>query len=513
MDKKILIIGGGVSGLTSGIYGQKNGFETVILERGEVSGGLCTGWSRFGHYIDGCIHWLIGTSRFSPFYAMWKELGAFNSDSDIYFQNNYATFEYRGRTVTFWSDLKRTEEELLAQFPLDSKEIKKFIKMVVTAINVPLPVERSVNTMPFNQVVYTGWSLFPYIPFFLRTMRMSLSKYAKRFKDPSLRFAMKNLLPNDNSLYAALYSYGNIAFGNGGVPVKGSLQLAKNIEEKYLSLGGRLRLKSEVLEILIDNQTAYGVRLVNGEIIYADYIISSCDPEVTLKKLLNNQYADRPIQKRYDSPGKNICPSCCLVSFAFDDKTARDLFGNSIRMFFDTSEFHCGNQTLSEIDLRFYHYGDKFVRNDRVLVTSLVPLSNNDYDYWKDLSENKIEYKNTKNQLAHDLLDRIVVQYPLLEGKIKILDVSTPVTFNRYTDGHKGTYMPFTLNSKHGLLLHNGHVKGINNLYLSGQWTMTPGGLPMAAISGLFSVQRIMKREKFRSIFTNKKRHKYYSGI
>lgn len=33
MAKKIIIIGGGVSGLSSGIYARKSGFETIILEK------------------------------------------------------------------------------------------------------------------------------------------------------------------------------------------------------------------------------------------------------------------------------------------------------------------------------------------------------------------------------------------------------------------------------------------------------------------------------------------------
>ena len=40
-----------------------------------------------------------------------------------------------------------------------------------------------------------------------------------------------------------------------------------------------------------------------------------------------------------------------------------------------------------------------------------------------------------------------------------------------------------------------GLVKGIDNLFLAGQWIMSPGGLPIAVISGKFSVQRILKRD------------------
>ena len=41
-----------------------------------------------------------------------------------------------------------------------------------------------------------------------------------------------------------------------------------------------------------------------------------------------------------------------------------------------------------------------------------------------------------------------------------------------------------------------GVVKGIDNLYLAGQWTSAPGGLPVAVTSGKFAVQRILKSQK-----------------
>jgi hypothetical protein len=41
-----------------------------------------------------------------------------------------------------------------------------------------------------------------------------------------------------------------------------------------------------------------------------------------------------------------------------------------------------------------------------------------------------------------------------------------------------------------------GKLKGIDNLYVAGQWTNAPGGLPVAVASGKFAIQRILKSEK-----------------
>ena len=61
--RKIVIIGGGIAGLSAGIFAQLNGFESVILEKNKTLGGECTGWDRQGYHIDGCIHWLTILKR------------------------------------------------------------------------------------------------------------------------------------------------------------------------------------------------------------------------------------------------------------------------------------------------------------------------------------------------------------------------------------------------------------------------------------------------------------------
>lgn len=39
------------------------------------------------------------------------------------------------------------------------------------------------------------------------------------------------------------------------------------------------------------------------------------------------------------------------------------------------------------------------------------------------------------------------------------------------------------------------YIKGLDNVILAGQWISPPGGLPGAAITGKFAVQRICKLE------------------
>ena len=61
--------------------------------------------------------------------------------------------------------------------------------------------------------------------------------------------------------------------------------------------------------------------------------------------------------------------------------------------------------------------------------------------------------------------------------------------------GYKGAYMGFITTPSAKPARVKGTVKGLKNLYLAGQWVMSPGGLPVAVISGKFAIQRILKKE------------------
>ena len=74
-NKKVIIIGAGIAGLSLGSYLQMNGYEVQILEKESQVGGLCTSWKRKGYLIDGCITWLVGSGENHIFHKFWKELG------------------------------------------------------------------------------------------------------------------------------------------------------------------------------------------------------------------------------------------------------------------------------------------------------------------------------------------------------------------------------------------------------------------------------------------------------
>ena len=126
----ILIIGGGVAGLSAGIYAQLDGHRAVICEKLPTAGGNLTGWRRGDCRIDNCIHWLTGTNPSSPIYRMWTDLGALGDGIEIHRGESLYTCEKDGETISLWRDLDRLERTMLAISPADRKEIHKMIRVI-----------------------------------------------------------------------------------------------------------------------------------------------------------------------------------------------------------------------------------------------------------------------------------------------------------------------------------------------------------------------------------------------
>ena len=112
--EKVVIIGGGISGLSAGVYALMAGFEVEIYEKNAIPGGECIGWNRKGYHIDNCIHWLTGTRKDTEMYDVWKKTGALSDDTEYAKINEFYTSTFNGQSATLWNDLKRTERAYIS---------------------------------------------------------------------------------------------------------------------------------------------------------------------------------------------------------------------------------------------------------------------------------------------------------------------------------------------------------------------------------------------------------------
>lgn len=497
--KSVVVIGAGLSGLSAGIYLLDFGFNVTLLEKNPSVGGLCTGWKRQGFNIDGCIHWLTGTKDDHTANHIWKEIGGFENDNDLIYLDTWGVYDYHGVKVRFLRDYKKAEQEWLAIAPEDSKQIKKFFRMVEAFTKVNLPMDQPPSMLPISDILKLGFDVARH-PSFLWTMRISTDAYANRFKNPAIRWAIKNVQPGRGNLFSMIFSYSTIAGNSGAVPVGGSKALVERIKNRFLNMGGELVLNADVVDIDIKECKATSVILRNGKTYICDYIVSAIDPNYMLRNILKDQYQVKKITKRGNDYKQYPTISSCLITYTIED--IGDL--SSINAF-PIKPIRVGNSDIDFLDIRNYNYDAKtFVVGNKTVCHSQIHQFDEDYLKWEELYLDKTIYRNEKERIAKEVVDRIEIQYPQFKGKINVLDIFTPMTLKRYTNVNRGAYMSLFTHDK-SRLSYNGHINGLENVFLASQWMLSPGGAPYAIAAGKYAAIRICKKEKIKNVYKSKK--------
>jgi len=486
--KKIIIIGGGIAGLTAGIFAQKAGFESVIFEQHSIMGGECTGWDRKGFHIDGCIHWLTGTKPGTDLHKLWVETGALEN-TEVYQPDIFTTVEHEGQTVTLYRDLEKTKNHLLAISPDDRVEIEKLINYTERFFSFQMPCRKPFDLMSIFDKIKLGMSMKDVGPVMKALGKITLGEYLERFKAPAIKEALKSGVGETYSAYILPFTLATFISGNGGRPVGGSRAMAQRMEDKYISLGGKAETFRAVTEIIIEEGFAKGVLLADGSEVYSDYIVPSCDAHITLQKLLKGKYTDKKFEEKYANQKAYPLLSCIYASFGVD----ADLSAYPADFVFQTAPFSFENSSKDQLSIKHYCYEPFFAPEGKSTVIAYYQAS---YDWWKEKRNNLDNYKAEKMRLGNDIMERIETRFPELKGKISLLDIATPVTYERYCGAYQGAWMSFGITPEGKNLNHDGRIRGVMNFYMAGQWLMPPGGVPAALVTGKWAIQRICRAEK-----------------
>lgn len=488
--KKVVIIGGGIAGLTAGVLLQKAGFQTEIYEKNALPGGQCTGWKREGYFIDNCIHWLTGTRPGSGLHELWKEIGALGDGIELHKKEMFFSSKLNGETLTFWRDKERTRKEMLTLSPEDEKEINRLIDYVSLAETMTVPVEKPFDAMTPFDFIKLGMSMKEMGKVMKAYGNMEINELAMGFKHPLIRRAITDYMPRGNQAYAFLVSYATLTGGNGDIPAGGSLKMSLRIAGKYKELGGVLHTNADVKKILLKGKKAEGILLKDDTRVNADYVVCACDTDYTFRELLPEAYMPKGLKEMYGNRESYPVSSGFQIAYGVDG-VFEELTGTRI---FSCEPLMVGNQRVQSMSIQSYDYEPDFAPEGKMILQTNFSQTEEDYRYWESLYADKEAYRKQKNEIAQAAVKRVIMEYPFLSGKIRVIDVWSPMTYNRYCNSYKGAYMSFVVTRQAKNITVPGKIKGLDNVFLASQWQMGPGGLPTAAAMGKFAAWRIIRK-------------------
>ncbi len=491
MKKKVNIIGAGIAGLSAGCYLQMNGYDSEIFELHNIPGGLCTTWKRGEYTFDGCIHWLVGSNPRDSFYKIWNELIDMSSIDFVEPEEALRVEDGSGDSIRVFSNVDKLEEEMLAKAPSDKELICKFCNAVRKFSEFELPIEKSQELFSVFDKMKFIFRFLPYFKDMKYWMGMTAHELADKCTDPLLRKTFEYLFFPD---MAALFLVFTLAWrnkGSAGYPIGGSLEFARKIEERYLSLGGKVSYKSRVKKIVVENGCTKGVRLENDEIHNADIVISAADGYCTVYEMLEGKYVDDEINGYYKN--FNVFPSYLQISLGvgrtFDDCPHTTVFPLE-------TPIQIGRADKADyIGARIFNFDSTMAPEGKTVLTVILPTDDN--EYWEKMRLEDIDkYRKEKSRIAGEVISALEKRFGDIEGKVEQIDVSTPATVRRYTNNWKGSLEGWVLSPEVGFKQMKKVLPGLSNFYMAGQWVEPGGGLPPAILSGRNVTQLICRADK-----------------
>lgn len=477
---KVVIIGGGVAGLSAGIYSLLLGNRATVIERGATAGGNLTGWRREGYEIDNCIHWLTGTNPRSKTFCVWNEIFGI-SETEIVKNETLYTYEEGGVRLSLHRNLDKIREEMLKVSPEDKKETENFIAAIRAVSLVTDTGEGKGKTTDRLAAISR----------LIRYSSLSVGGLAGRFKNRVIRGFLRSFITEHFASLALIFVFAHFTSANADLPRGGSINMARRMCERFLSLGGELRLKSEAVKINADDGVASSLTLSDGEIIEADYIVITADPKTVFGRILAEKMPTN-LSNRYHNPSLKRFSSF-QAAFAVDSPTL-PFQGDFCFPLPRRDRLKLGTEYLT---LREFSHEKSFSPRGKNLIQIMLFLDEEASMRFIRLREQSPEgYKRKKRQLCDIIEGAICEKFPELKSKLRLIDSWSPATYKRYVGSEIGSYMSFLF--KEGFIPTTLKIKSktAKNIIWATQWQTPPGGLPIAAERGRRAAEKIARLEK-----------------
>ena len=455
MPRSIIIIGAGMAGLSAGCYAEMNGFETQLFEQHTTPGGVCTSWKRKGYTFDCCIHNLGGSSEHTRPHEVWRELGAVPARSMISY-DEFVQVEEDAHTFTVYTDIDRLEKHMEERFPDDEHAIKEFTSAARHFTDFELlsagPLARKGELL----------RALKFIPALIKWSRLSLKQYAARFTDPFLQRAFPCVMYDveDIPMIFLLNFLAQMHKGDLGYPTGGSLAFSQAIADRYHELGGTIHYKSRVTKILVEDDRAVGVALADGTTHRAGVVVSDADGRTTIFDMLEGKYANERIRAFYAHPQERQAMTV-HVSFGVQRDVSNE--PHAIVLFLE-EPVQLMDTEVDRLDLELSSHDPTLAPSGKGTIKAVL---NSSYQYWRRLHATHEVYQAEKERLAEIVADQLETRFPGLKEQIEVVDVATPITFERYT----GTWQGFQAWQP------DQSVRGVVNTFIGRAWCRTLPGL------------------------------------
>lgn len=480
MKYNIIVIGGGLGGLTAGAKLAKEGKKVLLLEQHDRPGGCATTFKRGDYIFEVGLHEMDGLDRRDMKTRIFRDLGVFDHVEFLKVPEFYRFVNSRCQ-VTIPHDHEQAIANLVAIFPKEDAGIRAYFNLLLNARKILKESEGK----PEQSV---GEFLDSIIGD--EDLKLVLLGNLGYFHDDPYTLSL--------SYYAI--AQGSYFQGGGNFIKGGSQKLSDYLASVITNNGGTVLLNHLATAITTEGQKATGVKYRNKRdteqkelIAYADEIIANAAIPNVAEQLLPEEHG-QGLKQQYAglAPGASLLTLYLGFSKNLKEHGSRHystfLFDDSITA---QAEIKSNNQgPFEERSFTFIDYSHV----DSVLCPpgkSVGAVCCIDYPgYWEGLSP--AEYKSEKERVAKIFIQRLEALVPGISGMVEYYEVGTSLTVARYTLNPEGAVYgfaqtPFRVTRK--------PMTSLENLHFASAWTNTGGGFSGAIYSGYLCAKRVESRE------------------
>ena len=486
----VIVIGAGVGGLVTASQLAAKGAKVLVLERYLIPGGSGGSFKREGYTFDVGASMIFGFGEKGHTNLLTRALADVGQHCDTI--PDPAQLEYHlpgGLNVAVDRDYEQFLADLSALFPHEAKGIRAFY-------DTCWQVFRCLDAMPLLSLEDPAYlaKVFFKAPLaclgLARWLPVNVGDVARQhISDPALlkfidmecfcwSVMPADLTPmiNAGMVFSDRHA-GGINYPKGGVGV-----IAAKLVAGLESQGGAIRYKARVTQVLLENNTAVGVKLASGEELRARRVVSNATRWDTFGALVDAAHtpkAETTWRRRYKPS-----PSFLSLHLGIDAQIV-------------PQGYHCHHLLLERWEEMEAEQGVVFVSMPTLLDPELAPAGRHivhaftpsSMEHWQGLTP--AAYRAKKQADADRLIGRLEAILPGLKGAIRHREVGTPRSHRRFLGRMGGSYGPIPALRLPGLLPMPFNRTGISGLYAVGDSCFPGQGLNAVAFSGFACAHRI----------------------
>lgn len=509
----VIIIGSGMSGLTTGVLLARQGKKVLILEKHFKAGGWTHTFKRDEYEWDVGIHYIgeVHNPR-SPV----RKLFDLVSDGKLEWHkmdDNYDRIIFPDASYNFVAPREQFIMDMAGYFPGTEDKMRRYIQRVDKAV-------KSGQSYFANKALPNWMGRFTYNkmsrPFFSHSDRTTREVIMEIFNDEKILGVLTGQwgdhgLPPAQSSFAMHAMVVRHYLDGGNYPVGTSRRIAETAVDYLQSMGGELYVNAGVDEIITHKGKAVAVRMEKGEEIKAPLIISSAGVMNTYGKLLRNSSQSNEFSQNLEKVSPTGSYICLYMGL---NKSAKELNLGNTNLWIYPGYNHDDNVSrfredvsapLPVVYVSFPSAKDPAFEKESPGFATMeaITVSNwKDFGSWKDKPWKKRgeDYEAVKDKLSGRILEAVYQHVPQARDALAYSELSTPLSVKSLANYPQGELYGLDHTPQR---FHQKWLKPkskIKNLYLTGQDVLTVG-VTSALFSGLVTASAIMRKNLMKELF------------